>query len=559
MRRLAITTAAVLAAVSLLLLGSLPSPPARAESEGGVDANVRARTVAGAYHVHSIRSDGTGDIDAIAAAAGRAGLRFVVMTDHGDATRPPDPPAYRRGVLVIDAVEISTNGGHYAALDMPAAPYPFGGEAAAVAEDVARLGGFGVVTHPDSRKAALRWRDWSVDVDGLEWINLDSEWRDEGRARLARVPFDYMVRPAPALASMLDRPVATLERWDALGATRRLVALPAHDAHGGVLEGEARGGLTRLLRLASYESSFRALAMRVILAAPPSGSAEADARAVLAAMRAGRVFSAIDAVASPAFADFRATSGGQEAVMGEELPFVAGATLTFRSTVPSGGRAVLLRDGVPQVAESSAGTLRKTADGPGVYRVEVSAPAAPGSPAVPWLVTNPIYLRSAGETAKAPSAQSAPVVVATVDDPGQVEKDSRSTATLRSTADTRVLEYALKAGERASQYAAFAVPMPRVSAAFDAIAFTGRASGPMRVSVQLRFNDLGGSRWTHSVYLSPEPRAIVVPMSRLLPADGGSSTPEVASASSILFVVDLTNASPGQSGRFEISDLVLTK
>jgi hypothetical protein len=48
--------------------------------------------VLGGYHVHSNRSDGSGTVDEIAAAAARAGLTFVVFTDHGDGTRAPDPP-----------------------------------------------------------------------------------------------------------------------------------------------------------------------------------------------------------------------------------------------------------------------------------------------------------------------------------------------------------------------------------------------------------------------------------------------------------------------------------
>ena len=40
-------------------------------------------------------------------AAARAGLKFVVFTDHGDATRPPNPPTYRSGVLCLDGVEVS--------------------------------------------------------------------------------------------------------------------------------------------------------------------------------------------------------------------------------------------------------------------------------------------------------------------------------------------------------------------------------------------------------------------------------------------------------------------
>ena len=94
---------------------------------------------------------------AVAAAAARAGLKFVILTDHGDGTRPPDPPEYIDGVLVLDGVEISTDEGHYVAIDMPRAPYPLGGAADAVVEDVRRLGGFGIAAHPDSPKPALRW------------------------------------------------------------------------------------------------------------------------------------------------------------------------------------------------------------------------------------------------------------------------------------------------------------------------------------------------------------------------------------------------------------------
>ena len=114
-------------------------------------------TIPGVIHVHTNRSDGLSGPDEIAAAAARAGLKFLVFTDHGDATRKPDPPQYRSGVLCLDGVEISTNGGHYVAIDMPASPYPLAGEARDVVEDVRRLGGFGIAAHPDSPKPELRW------------------------------------------------------------------------------------------------------------------------------------------------------------------------------------------------------------------------------------------------------------------------------------------------------------------------------------------------------------------------------------------------------------------
>ena len=53
-------------------------------------------------------TDGRSTPEVVAAAAARAGLKFIVITDHGDATRIPDAPVYRDGVLCLDAVEIST-------------------------------------------------------------------------------------------------------------------------------------------------------------------------------------------------------------------------------------------------------------------------------------------------------------------------------------------------------------------------------------------------------------------------------------------------------------------
>jgi hypothetical protein len=546
-------TAALLAAVFLWLLATLP--PRAAVASGTVDEAIRGRTVAGAFHVHSTRSDGAGDREAIAAAAARAGLQFVVITDHGDATRPPDAPAYLHGVLCIDAVEISTNGGHLVALDMAAAPYPLGGEPAAVVEDVLRLGGMPVAAHPDSPKAELSWKDWGAPVAGLEWLNLDSHWRDESRARLARVAFDSLLRPGPAMTKLLDDPSSMLMRWDAMAATRTVVALAAHDAHGGVARQSEEGSRWAVPGLASYEASFATFGLRVVLSEQLTRAADRDARQLLDALRAGRVFTAVDAIAAPAWVDYHLTLGGEHRTMGDALRFEAGAALTFRSTLPPGAVAVLVRDGV-EVARSATGELPFLPTSPGVYRVEVRDPRW----AVPWITTNPIYLRASGAPAVAQAgAEPSGSTVLAVGDPGRVEKDPASTADLTSNGGTRSLEFRLRSGDRASQYAALAVPLADRLPPFDRIVFSGRSSAPMRISVQARFDRAGGSRWIHSIYLSPESRQIVVPLERLVPADPplDRPAPSFDSISSLLFVVDLTNAVPGGQGRFEISDLRL--
>ena len=158
-------------------------------------------------HVHTSRSDGLGRPDDVAAAAARAGLKFLIFTDHGDATRPPDAPTYRSGVLCLDGVEISTSGGHYLAIDMPASPYPLGGEPRDVVEDVARLGGFGVAAHPDSPKPELRWEDWTAPIDGVELAQSGHELAtDRRRARLG------IEGPSARRASGLSVPSGRIDR-----------------------------------------------------------------------------------------------------------------------------------------------------------------------------------------------------------------------------------------------------------------------------------------------------------------------------------------------------------
>ena len=161
-------TAALVAAVAVWIGFTIPPPPVSmaAPTDG---------TIPGIIHVHTSRSDGLSGPDEIAAAAARAGLKFLVFTDHGDATRKPDPPQYRSGVLCLDGVEISTSGGHYVAIDMPASPYPLAGEARDVVEDVRRLGGFGIAAPDSPSRSSAGGLD--APIDGVELLNPDTGWR----------------------------------------------------------------------------------------------------------------------------------------------------------------------------------------------------------------------------------------------------------------------------------------------------------------------------------------------------------------------------------------------
>ena len=556
-RALLVLAAAVLAAAFLLVWTRLPPP----RTELPQPSWQAPATATGAFHVHSNRSDGSGTPDEVAASAARAGLKFVIFTDHGDGTRPPDAPQYRSGVLCLDGLEISTTDGHYIAVGMQQAPYPLGGEGRDVVDDVRRFGGFGIVAHPDSAKPTLRWYDWTAPFDGIEWLNADSEWRDETRQRLRRALVDYPLRPVETLGSLLDRPDQTFARWDSLSQRRRVVALAGADAHArvGRQENEASGYRSGwFVRIPSYNVSFRTFALRVTLARPFSGDATSDGAQLLAAIKSGHVYSAIDAIATPAALDFSAVSQAGTAAEGDHLAAGGGAvTFSARVNALTGGTIVLRKDGAV-LTQHAVPALKYESDGSdGAYRVEVYLSNSPGQPQVPWIVSNPIYVHPAewGRPFTPPTTDA--IDRWPIGGPWHAEKDAGSTAQVAAASGTSPIEftYRLADGAKGGQYAALVVSTGNALRGHERLAFRARATRPMRISVQAR-RPTPGDRWQRSIFVDTTPGDIILPFKDMKPV-GVTSTFKFdpAQIDTLLFVADTTNSLAGSEGKFWISDL----
>jgi hypothetical protein len=515
-------------------------------------------------HVHTRRSDGAGTIDDVAAAAARAGLQFVILSDHGDGSGTREPPSYRSGVLCIDAVEIRTTGGHVVGLGLPEAPYPLGGEPHAVLEDIRRLGGLSIAAHPDSARAQLRWVDWDGNFDGLEWLNADSEWRDERSLDLARALLTYPFRRAATLSRLLDRPEEVLTRWDSLTRRRRVVAVAASDAHARVgTDSDAAAGVASLL-VPSYEQIFRTLSISTPLVRR-MGSAEDDARAVTDAIGHGQVYSTIDGLAGPAVFSFSAVSGSHKVAAGGALPIDGPVEFRVETNAPPGAQIALFRDGT--IVATSAPPLLHETSSPGVYRTEVRLADAPGHPPVPWVISNPIYvganataqlpLRERGETVRVPFYTDGPVP------DWRIEKSPRSQGSLDAvprTGGTELsLHYAL--GDLSeSPYVAIVAPVGKGMAGFNRVSFKARAAGPMRVSVQLRAPDeTRDRRWRRSVYLDDIEQTITVFLDEMTPVRDGSGSLELPAVRDLLFVVDTVNSRPGSSGQVWLDEITFAR
>lgn len=532
----------------MLAAGVATVPPAAPRADVGSWRQARP-ALAGAFHVHTNRSDGSGSIDDVAAAASRAGLQFVIVTDHGDGTGL-ERPAYRSGVLMIDGVEIRTIAGHYAAVGMETSPYPLGGEAHGVIEDVARLGGFGVVAHGDSPKPDLQWTDPLAGEDAVEWVNLDSVWRQATNAQVARAVVGYWFRPPETLALPMARPDDTLDRFDAHARSHRVLALAATDAHGTLAS--------------SYEACFRAMSTRVELPAPLRGDASADARGVIAALRAGHHYSVVDAVARPSAFEFVGLGGRAVVRTGDIVPVGHPLTLVSRIAGPPGTMQSLLRDGVV-IAETTESELVHHSDGRrGVYRVEARLVSAAGRRAMPFVVSNPMFVGLPGGThSRAVTAAHAadliaPAVKSLV---WHTEHDSSSSAAPShdpSIPELR-LRFALGGGAPQDQFAALVLPVPAGFAKYDRISMHASASAPLRLSVQLR--ELGNRnppRWRRSIYLDETPRTISVSFSDMTPVAPNVTARVPASAiGGLMLVVETTNTTPGTKGSVVFSSLTL--
>jgi hypothetical protein len=546
----------VTAAVAVYVLSSQPQPALR------LDAQPPATHIAGAYHIHSTRSDGTGTLDDIAAAAHRAGLGFVVLTDHGDATRPPDAPAYRHGVLVIDAVEINTREGHVVALGLEdAAPYPLAGSARDVVEDVHRLGGRAVIAHPDSPRAQLGWRGSNnIPADGIEWLNVDSEWRDEQAPRLMQRAAHSVLRPEEAIASLFARPVRTLQRLDGAARLRPTFTLAALDAHANIgwREQEEPRRRTALMR-PTYETMFRTVVQTVVLDEPLSGAADDDARRVLAALLGGRSYSTIRAFAWTSALSFEARQGSTTFPMGSRIAGVAGGTTLHASGPAPGLRLVLMKNDRPLA--TGQGSVEATVDTAlAVYRVEGYLPGHAG---VPWLMSNPIVV---GNMAGSGAVQQAPAPrqgvagrrdVAVSDAGWTIEHDPTSEGVSSVEQAVRRFDYRLGAGTPRGQFSAL-VFASDTDEGVESVTLTARADVPMRVSVQVRLSQGRDTRWRHSVYVDETPRTVSLRLQDFEPADGPTTRrPIVTPIDSLLLVVDTVNTRPGSAGSLWLSDVAL--
>jgi hypothetical protein len=347
--------------------------------------------VSGAIHCHSTYSDGMEPIPVILAAANRAGLDYLLMTDHDTLAPLAEIGEQWSGrTLLLVGCEITPRHNHYLAYGitqeisphLPPAEYT---------RAVAAQGGIGFIAHPFERGSTFlrqnryTWEDWSVqEFTGIELWNYFSEW--VGSCRNLWTTLRSLVSWRRAIRA--PEPAA-LARWDEIGRRRRVVGIGGLDAHG--IKFRALG---REVVLHPYERAFRSVRTHLLLKEPFNGEVAHDRLLVLEALREGRCFIANHEEGDPRGFVFVARCEGRWLLMGEEALWPGPGAVWFSARVPyrHTGKPILriLKDG-EVIAETADCDLQVADQGPGVYRVEAWRKGRG------WIFSNPIYLRERRE------------------------------------------------------------------------------------------------------------------------------------------------------------------
>ena len=349
---------------------------------------------AGNAHIHTPFSDGELYHAEVAQAAVRAGLDFIITTDHnvrvgGIEGYYGDEPDGR--VLLLVGEEIHDTRRKPQANHLLV--YGLEDELASLATEPQQLidsardaGGFSFIAHPFEYPIAiadepdLSWVDWDVSgYTGIELWNFMSEFK--GLLTSWPKALRYTASPEKGISGPSPQ---TLEHWDRLLAKgERIRIIGGADAHGTTY---SKGPLKRVLF--PYEFLFRCVNTHILSRHPFEGVLEHDKRMVEGALRAGHAFVGYDLPAPTKGFRFSAQGLNQQVIMGDWLRLNHGVTLQI--VVPQTTDTRLIFNGEVVARETEGTHMTYIATKPGAYRVEVYIDFEGKQRG--WIFSNPIFI-----------------------------------------------------------------------------------------------------------------------------------------------------------------------
>jgi hypothetical protein len=188
----------------------------------------------GAIHMHSVFSDGSGEVQDIAGFANEVGLDFIILTDHNTlrALKEGFEGWYGNTLLIVGCeINDKENKNHYLAFGIDDS-FSTRITAKEYVRKVKEAGGIGFIAHPHEKRTHMKehppypWIDWeTTDFTGIEIWNHMSEWMEN---LTEQNKYQNFIHPLRSISKPNDE---TLKVWDELSMQRRVVGIGGVDAH----------------------------------------------------------------------------------------------------------------------------------------------------------------------------------------------------------------------------------------------------------------------------------------------------------------------------------------
>ena len=326
----------------------------------------------GSLHMHSIFSDGSGNVKEIAKFADEIGLDYIILTDHNTlrALKEGYEGWYGNTLLLVGCeINDKENKNHYLAFGIEET-YSTRMSAKNYVRKVKEAGGIGFLAHPHEKRTHMKehppypWIEWDTeDFTGIEIWNHMSEWMEN---LTEQNKYQSFIHP---LKTIEAPPAETLKAWDQLNLKRKVVGIGGIDAHAhkhnllGFLEVE----------IFPYKVLFKSIRTHILLNEKiEKGKSNHHLRKakelIYNALREGRCFVANDYHGNSTGFKFFAETGGNTYQMGDEIK--RNNNIKLKILVPQKCEIKLIRSGKKiETIESDKTEFKITRKG--AYRVEV--------------------------------------------------------------------------------------------------------------------------------------------------------------------------------------------
>ena len=327
----------------------------------------------GAIHMHSVFSDGSGEVPQIAKFADEVGLDYIILTDHNTLRALDEGYENWYGntlCLVGSEINDKENKNHYLAFGINKT-YSTRTSAKEYVRKIKEDGGIGFLAHPHEKRQHMKehppypWIEWDTeDFNGIEIWNHMSEWMENLTEDNKYQAFLHPLRTITAPQK------ETLKIWDELNLKRKVVGIGGVDAHAhkynllGFMEVE----------IFPYKVLFKSIRTHVLLKNKliqdnSEESIQRSKKAIYDAMADGKCFFANDYHADSKGFRFFAEADAKIYQMGDYIKRIDNVKLRVLLPVKE-AEIKLIRNG-----EEIADTFDNSADffieRDGVYRVEV--------------------------------------------------------------------------------------------------------------------------------------------------------------------------------------------